>query len=180
MADGTDVTCSCGRVVMRVVGRPIVCVECLCTDCQRAGALLASLSGAPRVLDEKSATPFVLYRKDRARCVKGADLLREHRLTEQSKTRRVVASCCNTPVFLEFADGHWLSVYGGLWPEGARPPLDLRTMTRDAPNGVVLSGNVANPRTHTLGFYAKLFAAWIAMGFRTPKVDYVKGALDAR
>ena len=47
MADGTDVTCSCGRVVMRVVGRPIVCVECLCTDCQRAGALLASLCRRP-------------------------------------------------------------------------------------------------------------------------------------
>ena len=59
MADETDVTCTCGRVVMRVVGRPIVCVECLCTDCQRAGALLASLSGAPRVL-EKSATPLLM------------------------------------------------------------------------------------------------------------------------
>jgi hypothetical protein len=180
MADGTDLTCTCGRVVMRVEGRPIVSVECLCSDCRRAGALLERLSGAPRVLDEKGATRFVLYRKDRARCVKGADLLREHRLTEQSKTRRAVASCCNTPVFLDFADGHWLSVYGALWPEGALPPLDLRTMTRDAPDGVVLSGDVANPRTHTFGFYARLFGAWVAMGFRTPKVDYVKGALDVR
>jgi hypothetical protein len=180
MTDGKDLTCTCGRVVIRVEGRPIVSVECLCSDCQRAGALLAGLSGAPRVLDDKGATPFVLYRKDRVRCVKGADLLREHRLTERSKTRRAVASCCNTPVFLDFAHGHWLSVYGSLWPAGALPRLDLRTMTRDAPDGVVLSRDVANPRTHTLGFYARLFRAWAAMGFRTPEVDYVKGALDAR
>ena len=180
MADKTELTCRCGQVVITVRGKPIVSAECLCADCQKAGAFLQGLPDAKPVLDDKCATRFVLYRKDRVQCARGADLLREYRLAESSTTRRVIASCCNTPVFLEFSDGHWLSLYGALWPEGALPPLDLRTMTRDAPEGVELSEEVANPRTHTLGFYARLFGAWVAMGFRTPKVDYVNGDLHAR
>lgn len=180
MADQTELTCHCGQVAMSMQGKPIVSVECLCSDCQKAGAFLQGLPDAKPVLDDKSATPFVLYRKDRVRCVRGADLLREHRLAEGSKTRRVIASCCNAPIFLEFSDGHWLSLYGALWAEGTLPPLELRTMTRDAPEGAALSGEVANPETHTLGFYARLLAAWAAMGFRTPKIDYVNGELHAR
>ena len=97
-----------------VQGRPIVSAECLCTDCQNAGAFLQSLPGAPPVLDQKGATRFVLYRKDRVRCERGQDCLREHRLSKDSKTRRVIAICCSTPMFLEFTNGHWLSIYGGL------------------------------------------------------------------
>jgi hypothetical protein len=36
---------------------------------------------------------------------------------------------------------------------------------------------VPNPGTHTVSFYVKLFRAWAAMGFRTPKVDFVNGSL---
>lgn len=180
MADRVNLSCRCGQVAMSVEGKPILSVECLCSDCQTAGSFLKGLPGARPVLDYQGATPFVLYRKDRVRCVKGAGLLREYRLTEDSKTRRVIASCCNTPIFLELAGGHWLSLYGALWPDGSLPALELRTMTRDAPAGAVLSSDVANPKTHTIGFYARLLGAWAAMGFRTPKIDYVKGALDAR
>ncbi|BBU59475.1 hypothetical protein KU6B_57400 (plasmid) [Mameliella alba] len=103
--------------------------------------------------------------------------MREHRLMPDSKTRRVVATCCNTPMFLDFTKGHWLSVYGHLWPADALPPLDLRTMTRDAPAGVTLRDGVPNLKTHNLRFFARLIGAWAAMGFRTPKVDYVEGEM---
>ena len=82
-------------------------------------------------------------------------------------------------MFLDFTQGHWLSFYGGLWPETELPPLEIRTMTRDAVDRSGLPGDVPNPKTHTIGFYAKLLGAWAAMGFRTPKIDYVTGALDA-
>jgi hypothetical protein len=173
-------TCTCGQVALEVQGRPIVSAECLCADCQNAGRLLQSLPDAPPVLDKKGATRFVLYRKDRVRCGAGQDYLREHRLSEGSKTRRVVAICCNTPMFLEFTNGHWLSIYGGRWPEKSLPALEIRTMTRDRPEGVELPDDVPNPGTHTFSFYAKLFRAWAAMRFRAPKVDFVHGELDAR
>jgi hypothetical protein len=174
----TVLTCTCGQVALEVQRSPIVSVECLCADCQQAGAFLQSLPGAPRTLDHHGATRFVLYRKDRVRCLKGQSLLREHRLSEKSPTRRVVASCCNTPVFLEFSQGHWLSIYGGLWPVASLPALETRTMTRSKPVGVVLPDDVPNPATHTFFFFRKLLVAWAAMGFRVPKVDYVNGSLD--
>ena len=175
----TELTCSCGRVALEVQGKPIISVECLCADCQNAGAFLQSLPGAPPVLDRNGATRFVLYRKDRVRCEKGQELLREHRLSKDSATRRVVSICCNTPVFLDFSHGHWLSLYGGLWPVANLPALEVRTMTRSRPEGVVLAEDVPNPGTHTFSFYAKLICAWAAMRFRTPKIDFVKGSLEA-
>lgn len=175
----TRLTCTCGRVALEVQGEPIISVECLCADCQVAGAYLQSLPGAPPALDRNGATRFVLYRKDRVRCEKGQEHLSEHRLSTESTTRRVIATCCNAPVFLDFAQGHWLSLYGNLWPAATLPAIELRTMTRSRPEGIVLPDDVPNPGTHTFAFYAKLFRAWAAMGFRTPKIDFVNRRLDS-
>jgi len=176
----TDVTCACGMVALNLSGKHFLSTECLCSECQQAAVQLQALPGARPVADDKGATRFVLYRKDRVHCERGQEWLAEHRLTDSSKTRRVVATCCNTPMFLDFTQGHWLSIYGTLWPDGALPKLDLRTMTREAPAGVVLPDDVPNPKTHNAGFFARLIMAWAAMGFRVPKHDYVKGKLDAR
>ena len=124
----------------------------------------------PPILEPSGATRFVLYRKDRIGFVKGAALLKEFHLTPASKTRRVVATCCNTPVFLEFHNGHWLSLYSCLWPEGTLPALEMRTMTIDLPAGTALPDDVPNARRQTFSFFVKLLSAWIAMGFRSPKV----------
>lgn len=180
MTDESKVlTCNCQQAALEVKGRPIISGECLCADCQGEGVFLQSLPNAPPILDEKGATRLVLYRKDRVRCLKGGNQLREHRLSENSKTRRVIATCCNTPMFLEFTSGHWLSIYGNLWPAQDLPELEIRTMTRSRPEGVVLPDDVPNPGTQTLTFYAKLIRSWAAMGFRKPKIDFVNGRLDA-
>ena len=176
----TTLACTCGQVELTVHGKPIISAECFCSDCQKAGAFLQTLPGAPSVLDQNGATRFVLYRKDRVQCTKGQARLREHRLSADAPTRRVVAICCHTPMFLEFGSGHWLSLYGGLWPAGSLPALEIRTMTRSRPEGVVLPDDVPNPSAHTISFYAKLLLAWAAMGFRAPKVEFVDGVLEAK
>ena len=179
MPDPQKLNCRCGAVELHVEGPPILSVECLCSDCQAAGALLHDNHGVTQMLDNKGATRFVMVRKDRITCTQGARHLREHRLKPDSTTKRVIASCCMTPVFLEFQNGHWLSLYGGLWQQRDLPPLQMRTMTRDAPDRASLDDSVPNPKTHTFSFYWKLVAAWAAMRFRTPKVEYVKRTLDA-
>lgn len=136
MAKTTMLRCACGQVEIEAVGRPIMTVECCCSSCRTAGAQLRALPGAPPFLAANGNTPYVMMRKDRLRFVKGQDQLRETRLTPDAKTRRVVAACCNTPVFCEFEMGHWLSVYATMWPEAARPAIELRTMTADLPPGV--------------------------------------------
>ena len=175
----TELRCACGGTRLEVESRPIITAECHCESCRAAAARLGALPGAPTVLELNGGTRFALYRKDRIRFRHGVALLKEHRLTPKASTRRVVATCCNTPVFLEFEHGHWLSLYAALWPEGTRPPLEVRTMTMDRPPGTPLGDDVPNARRQSLSFMAKLLGAWIAMGFRSPKIDIVHGALHA-
>ncbi|AKQ63817.1 hypothetical protein A176_000729 [Myxococcus hansupus] len=169
--------CACGQVQLQVEGAPIVSVECCCDSCRAAGDRLQTLPTARPVMEPHGTTRFVLYRKDRVRFIEHAGRLKEFRLTPESKTRRVVATCCNTPVFLEFENGHWLSLYGCLWPEGTLPPLEMRTMTGDLPAGTTLPGEVPNGKWQQVSFFARLLGAWIRMGFRSPKVAVVNGQL---
>lgn len=136
----------------------------------RGHSQAGALPGATPLAEPNGGTRSVLYRKDRIRFVSGTDFLKVFRLTPDAKTRRVVATCCNTPVFMEFHGGHWLDLYGLLWPKGTLPPLDLRTMTGDLPDRAVLPDDVPNAKRQSVPFYAKLFRAWVAMGFRSPKI----------
>jgi len=162
-------SCRCGQVAFETTGKPIVSVSCHCRSCQEAGQQFEQLPAAPVVLDSDGGTGFVLFRKDRVRCTNGSETLEEHRLKPGSPTRRVVATCCNSPMFLEFRDGHWLSLYRNRLPDGA-VPLEMRVMTRDRRDGVELPGDVPNYSTHSGKFMWKLLAAWVAMGFSAPKV----------
>jgi hypothetical protein len=164
-------SCTCGQVSFALSGAPIMHVECYCTSCRTAGRAFEQAPGAPRVVTDDGGTDFVLYRKDRARLVTGGDRLREHRLKPDSPTRRMVAACCDTPVLLEFASGHWVSFYRGRLP-GDVPPLQERTMTIDRPAGVTLPDDVPNSRRQSAKFMWRLFTAWAAMGFRVPKVPW--------
>lgn len=140
-------SCTCGEVRFAVEAAPIASVECCCNSCREAGERLARLPGAVPVLGPLGATRFELHRKDRVRVIAGQEHLGEFRLSPKAKTRRVVATSCNAPMFLEFESGHWLSLYGKLWPEGALQPLQMRTMTGDPPDPSVLPNDVPNARS---------------------------------
>lgn len=173
----TELQCACGEVQFAAHGEPMLSVECCCTSCRTAGGKLEQLPGAPRILGQNGATHLILYRKDRIHFKKGTGLLQEYRLRPESPTRRIVASCCNTPIALDYTKGHWLSLYSCLWSVHTRPPIQMRTMTGDALEGVVLADDVPNHKRYAFSFFAKLLGAWIAMGFKTPKV-LVNGALN--
>lgn len=178
MSDSVMIGCTCGTVRIEVTGAPILVSECLCNSCREAAARLAALPVARGMLTSYGATPAAEYRKDRIGFRAGTSHLREFRLKPGAGSRRVIAACCNTPLFLEMKGGHWLSVYLHLWPEAQRPKPELRTMVDDLPDPSVLPDNIPNLKTHTIGFYAKLFGAWIAMGFRNPRIE-VAGPIDA-
>ncbi|WP_205602471.1 GFA family protein [Chelativorans alearense] len=180
MTETIKLSCTCRAVEMVAESPPIMSTECLCTSCRTAAGVLEALPGAPQLREATGGTRMQMYRKDRVRCVKGAANLREYRLTEKTKTRRVIAVCCNTPMFLDFTEGHWVDLYGSLWPEGSLPPLQMRTMTADLDDPSALPGDVPNHKTHSVGFFVRLVGAWAAMGFRRPKIDYVEGVLDVR
>lgn len=170
MTETTELSCRCGRVHLRLDKTPIIVAECHCNSCRTAGAKLQTLPGTRSILEDNGGTQFVLYRKDRVHFTKGAELMAEFRLSPTASTRRVVASCCNTPLFAEFEHGHWLSLYGHLWPKGDMPAIELRTMTSDRTDGSQLDGNIPSGKRATAGFYARLLGAWIAMGFKSPEM----------
>lgn len=174
----TRLSCTCGKVEIEVTGAPVVTAECCCTSCRAAGDKFEALPGAPTFRTPYKTTPYVLQRKDRVRFVRGTEHLREFRLTPTSHTRRVVAVCCNTPVFTEFQAGHWLSLYASLWPVASRPAMAMRTMAGDLPDASVLPADIPNLKGQSGGFFAKLLGAWIAMGFRVPKIA-VNGQLGS-
>jgi hypothetical protein len=162
--------CRCGKVELEAIGRPILTASCYCASCQEAGSRFEQLPSAPSVLNPDGGTDYVLYRKDRVHCVSGQESLREHRLKPDSPTRRVIATCCNSPMFLDFTRGHWLTMYRNQFPAGA-PPLEMRLMTQDRPDGVELADDLPNYSGHSGKFMLRLVAAWIAMGFRKPKIS---------
>jgi len=167
-------SCRCGAVVLEAAGAPIVHTAGYCASCQEAGRRIEQLPDAAPVLDADGGTDYVLYRKDRIRCMQGGERLKAYQLKSDAPTRRMVATCCNSAMFLDFTKGHWLTVYRARL-QGPVPPLEMRVMTADRPEGVVLPDDVPNYAAHTGKFMVKLLGAWAAMGFRRPKVDGVPG-----
>jgi len=155
-------TCQCGKVKVEAAGRPILTASCFCTSCQDAGQRLE------RLLDPDGGTSVILYRKDRVQCVTGRQHLEEHRLKPDSPTRRIVATCCNSAMLLDFTKGHWVSMYRNRFATGA-PPLEMRVMTGERRVDTRLPDDVPNHRRHSVKFMLRLLAAWIAMGFRRPR-----------
>lgn len=162
----TQLTCTCGKTALTLSGPPIMVAACCCTSCRTAAA---QLPGAPKILGPHGETHYILQRKDRA-SLPAPEAMAEHRLTPKSKTRRVVTTCCNTPLFLEFQSGHWISVYASLWPQGTAPAPQMRTMTADLPDPSILPTDIPNSRSQSPRFMWNLLTAWVAMGFRAPKI----------
>ena len=168
----TSARCRCGKVELQIVGPPILRGICYCASCQEAGRRYQEVAGCDSVLGEDGGTDYVLYRKDRVRCIQGGSLFEERRLRPGSPTRRMYARCCNTAMFLDFTKGHWLTVYRGRLPNGI-PPATMRMMTAERPEGVIVPNDIASSPAYSAKFMLKLLHAWMAMGFRRPAIDGV-------
>ncbi|WEK47677.1 MAG: DUF6151 family protein [Candidatus Andeanibacterium colombiense] len=178
MADRQEISCDCGAVELELEGRPFGVIECLCASCREAGARIESLPGAPPALGEWGASRFVLYRKDRVACRKGAEHVRAHRLTPDSPTRRLVATCCNSAMLLDFTKGHWASLYAPRWPDAGRPKAEMRIQTGSLPDPSVLPGDMPNYRGFGWRFPLRMLGAFAAMGFRSPDLPFGEQPLE--
>ena len=157
--------CACGSVELEAIGLPITSAACYCEGCQEGSRRIEALPNGRAVCGPDGGTAYVLYRKDRVECPEGSRLLRGLKLRDESSTRQVVAACCDSPMFLEFEKGHWLSIYRTAL-RGVLPPLEMRVHTKSKPPGSDLPNDIPNYPAYSAKFMAKLFAAWIAVLLR--------------
>lgn len=166
---GYTASCACGQVALEALCAPILSVVCHCESCRLAGLAFERAPGAPPVLNADGGTDYCLYRKDRVKIVRGGALLQEHRLNPASPTRRVVATCCAAPMFLDFTKGHWLTLYRNRLPEDAPAP-EIGVMAKDRSAGAALPNTIPTYPAYPAKFMIRLLIAWAAMGFRRPGV----------
>ncbi|HET7838855.1 MAG TPA: hypothetical protein VFL04_03785, partial [Rectinemataceae bacterium] len=158
-----SIACACGKVRLELSGAPFLVNVCHCDDCQRGSAQIEALSGAPRILDGFGGTAYALYRKDRVRIIQGRELIVDQRIEGEKDTRRALASCCNSPLFLDFEPGHWLSLYQARF-DAPVPPAERRVQTRFMPPGRKPDDGLPLHRGFPLVMVWKLLATRIAMG----------------
>jgi hypothetical protein len=157
------IRCSCGSVELEAIGAPITSVVCYCDDCREGSRQIEALPDARPVQDPDGGTAYILYRKDRVKCSRGGSLLKGHKIREKSATNRVITTCCNSAMFLNFDDGkHWVDVYRSRF-QGDIPPLQMRICTKFRPGNGDVPSDVPNYASYPPKFIAKLLAARIAM-----------------
>jgi hypothetical protein len=148
MPDTFQAHCACGRVVFEAKGKPLAVVACYCDDCQAAGKQIDALPGGHGGLGADGGTVSVLFRKDEVHCVRGAELLKEHKLRTGSPARRELATCCNSNMTTRFEN--WLPFTAlrthSVNVESVKPQLCINT--RFAPDAAKLS--------HAVPSYAKI------------------------
>jgi hypothetical protein len=171
-SDGTTrhstlVNCACGQVTVEARGAPIASVICYCDDCQEGARQIRSLPNGVAVEEPDGGTAYLVYRKDRITYLKGASLVRHHKIRENSATHRVIASCCNSAVFLGFDDGkHWVDLYRSRCV-GAALPAQMRVCTKFQPAGRTIPTGLPQYSGYPASLLVKLVLARAAMLFHS-------------
>ncbi|PFH12377.1 hypothetical protein BCF11_4857 [Collimonas sp. PA-H2] len=159
------VSCLCGRVELEAIGAPISSVVCYCDDCQEGSRQIEALPNASPVQDLDGGSAYIVYRKDRVTCSRGALLLKSLKIREKSATNRVIATCCNSAMLLGFDDGkHWVDVYRSRC-KGDLPPLQMRICTKFKPENGDVPSDLPSYSSYPFKFLVMLLAARIAMLF---------------
>jgi hypothetical protein len=113
-------------------------------------------------------TEFMLFRRDRIACTRGADRLQAMRLTDASKTRRMIAGCCATPMYLAFDDKRpWVSAFRASFGTDA-PPVEMRICTRFRRSEEKVEDGLPSNSGYPPTMVVRILAAWPLTLFSRP------------
>jgi len=126
--------CACGAVEITLDTAPIAALSCCCDDCQAAARTLEALPGAPGFREPCGGTPAVLFAKTALKVTRGRDRLTAHRLRPEARTKRMVASCCNSFLYVAFDRGpFWVDVVSARMDSPRPPRWRIQTRYLDTP-----------------------------------------------
>ena len=141
---------------------------CYCDDCQAAAERLAATANSPPAANADGGTEFMVYRRDRLACARGADRLQAMKLTGGSKTRRMIAGCCATPMYLAFDDKRpWASAFRAPFGVDA-PPVEMRICTRFRRSEAKAEDSLPSHPGYPPALFLRILAAWPRMLFSRP------------
>jgi hypothetical protein len=160
--------CRCGAVEVGAWGEPIAVNACYCDDCQEAAQRLTSSANLAPAASDDGGTEFMLFRRDRIACTRGADRLQAMRLTDASKTRRMIAGCCATPMYLAFDDKRpWVSAFRASFGADA-PPVEMRICTRFRRPEEKAKDDLPSHPGYPPAMIVRILAAWPLTLFSRP------------
>jgi hypothetical protein len=155
--------CQCGAVECSGQGPPFLSAVCYCDDCQQAAWQIEAAGKGPRVTDPDGGTALCLFRDDKFSIERGTDLLQPHRLEPTSATGRMVASCCNSAMFLDFADGRfWKSAMIDRIV-GPMPAIEMRLCTRYRTSPLPWPDKAPQHENFPLSALWRVAQQWLAM-----------------
>ena len=150
----------CGAVEVGAWGAPIVVSACYCNYCQEAARRLAASADAAPVAGADGGTEFMVFRRDRIACTRGADRLRAMRLTDASKTRRMIAGCCGAPMYLAFDDRRpWVSAFRASFGPDA-PSVEMRICTRFRRSEAEVEDGLRSYPGYPVAMMVRILAVW--------------------
>jgi hypothetical protein len=160
--------CRCGAVEVGAWSNPLVVAACYCDDCQAASERLASSANGAPAAGADGGTEFMVFRRDRIACTRGAENLEPMRLTAASKTRRMIAGCCATPMYISFDDKRpWVSALRASFGAGA-PPVEMRICTRFRRPEHNAEDGLPEHAGYPAAMILRILAAWPRMLFSRP------------
>jgi len=104
------------------------------------------------------------YRDDAVRCVQGGELLHGVKLRDDAPTTRFIANCCQSPMYLKYAPGWWVSMYRDRFGDDA-VPIQFRSQTQHAPSAV--PQDVPVYRNFPPALFLRVLRARLGMLFKT-------------
>jgi hypothetical protein len=160
--------CRCGAVEIGAWSEPLVVTACYCDDCQAASERLAVSANSPPLASPDGGTEFMVFRRDRIACTRGAENLEAMRLTAATKTRRMVAGCCATPMYVSFDDKRpWVSAFRARFGADA-PPVQMRICTRFRRADDKAKDDSPEHKGYPAAMILRVLAVWPRMLFSRP------------
>ncbi len=167
-----DIMCDCRKVRLRLHGACEASTICHCAECQTAAVVFRDQFDR-NIAEPGGGTTFGIWRKDRVECVMGADHLAGHRLVEESPSRRVIATCCDTPMFIDRKGRPWIGVFSDRFPDDRRPQPRWRTFCKDLADEPRDGFTIPRHSGYSLPLATRRWKALLATRFNTAHLTFV-------
>jgi hypothetical protein len=160
--------CRCGAVEIGAWAEPIVVTTCYCDDCQAAAQQIAASAPSAPAASADGGTEFIVFRRDRVACTRGAENLEAMKLKAASKTRRMIAGCCKSPMYVGFEDKRpWVSAFRASFGADA-PQVEMRICTRFRRSEDNANDGLPSHPGYPPAMIVRILAAWPLMLFSRP------------